>query len=122
MIPIAWGLALLQSLSAIPVGHSGPLSARDDPSFEWTALGDSYASGVGSGDLIEIGQCLRFTQAYPQQMNESPGGGQMPGTPQSRILNNPVCSGAHTSDVIAQQFRDKDGLRNPRYGVSLPLR
>jgi hypothetical protein len=31
-----------------------------DLSFEWTAIGDSYASGVGSTNYVEGLRCLRY--------------------------------------------------------------
>ena len=34
------------------------------PSFEWTAWGDSYASGVGTGNYIDGRRCLRYEEAY----------------------------------------------------------
>jgi hypothetical protein len=36
------------------------------PSFEWTAWGDSYASGVGSGNHVYERRCLCYDGAYPE--------------------------------------------------------
>ena len=41
------------------------LAIREDNKFEWTALGDSFASGVGSTNYIDGRRCLRYDQGYP---------------------------------------------------------
>ncbi|KAI1346125.1 SGNH hydrolase-type esterase domain-containing protein [Xylaria sp. FL0043] len=81
--------------------------------FEWTALGDSYASGVGSGNYVSNSyRCLRYDHAYPVVMN---GDSRLPG---DHVFNNVVCSGSQTSDVNNYQFYDKDtsGKPNFQYG------
>jgi len=50
-------LALLQGALARP-NHL--LTTRGDKKFEWTALGDSYASGVGSTNYVDGRRCLRY--------------------------------------------------------------
>ena len=45
------------------------LFAADDIKFSLTALGGSYASGVGSGNYIRDSEkCLRYDQGYPQKV------------------------------------------------------
>ena len=78
---------------------------KRSPSFEWTAWGDSYASGVGSGNYINGRRCLRFQQAYP---------GLISGDPERLLpvsggkFNNVVCSGSHASDIENYQFYEED--------------
>lgn len=71
--------------------------------FEWTALGDSYASGVGSLTYVDGKRCLRYDLAYPVQMNADP-----TLSPPESIFNNVVCSGSSTADVTAYQFYYED--------------
>jgi lysophospholipase L1-like esterase len=62
----------------------------------YVALGDSYASGVGSGSYTsESGWCLRSTKAYPQLWTN----GHAPSS--FRFV---ACSGAKTTDVNANQL------------------
>ena len=108
-------LATLPSALAWPASIAG----RDDGKFEWTALGDSYASGVGSGKYSGGQGCLRYDHAYPVQLDSDPNF-----SPGDHIFNNVVCSGAHSKDVELYQFYDKDtsGKPTPDYGMtSKPL-
>jgi hypothetical protein len=94
------------SLYFLPAEQFNP---RDDfletrsPSFEWTAWGDSYASGVGAGRYLGGRRCLRYEEAYPIWINDDPdkllegSGGK---------FNNVVCSGAKASEVEEFQFYD----------------
>ena len=62
----------------------------------YVALGDSYASGVGSGSYTsESGSCLRSTLAYPQLWTN----GHAPSS-----FKFVACSGAKTTDVNANQL------------------
>ena len=72
------------------------------PAFEWTAWGDSHASGVGTGDYIDGRRCLRYNGAYPLliQDNLLPGSGGK--------LNNVVCSEAKAEEVEEFQFYTTD--------------
>lgn len=89
--------------------------ARDEP-YQWTALGDSYASGVGAGHMDDGSQrCMRFSEAYPRLMQED---GRMIGGA-DRTLNNVVCSGAQTQDVLDQQFYDE--VHNPPWNDPVQL-
>lgn len=74
------------------------------PDFEWTAWGDSYASGVGSGDY-DGRRCLRYNQAYPVLMQDDPDK-LLPGS--GGKLNNVACSGAKADEVNAYQFYTDD--------------
>ncbi|TGO09784.1 hypothetical protein BTUL_0154g00070 [Botrytis tulipae] len=63
--------------------ESAPLEKRTTP-FEWTAWGDSYASGVGTGDYLDGRRCLRHNGAYPELIHHGSGSGVQ--------LNNVVCT------------------------------
>ncbi|KAF2808927.1 uncharacterized protein BDZ99DRAFT_444813 [Mytilinidion resinicola] len=105
-------LYLLQLVSSLPHAPS-ILSPRGDV-VEWTALGDSYASGVGSGEYgANSYRCLRYDQAYPVQLN-----GADLELGDNWKFNNVVCSGSSSADVEAYQFYDKDtsGQPNRQYG------
>lgn len=97
---------LANSITALPTevpSHSNRIFARADK-YEWTALGDSYASGVGAGVMDPNSQrCMRFSDAYPKVINVD---SRMYGSP-DRVFNNVVCSGAQTKDINAQQFYDQ---------------
>jgi hypothetical protein len=100
------------SVYALPAEQ---LNSRDNflrtrsPSFEWTAWGDSYASGVGAGRYLDGRRCLRYEEAYPIWINDDPdhllegSGGK---------FNNVVCSGAKAEEVEEFQFYNTQ----PDYG------
>lgn len=58
-------------LALLPCSIASPhlLTTRGDNKFEWTALGDSYASGVGSTEYVDGRRCLRYDQAWPVLLN-----------------------------------------------------
>jgi lysophospholipase L1-like esterase len=61
----------------------------------YTALGDSYSSGVGTRSFYsESGSCKRSPLAYPAKVAAAKG----------LTLTFAACSGAKTSDVIANQL------------------
>ena len=103
---------ILQSAIASPTS----LVHFEPKGLEWTALGDSYASGVGSTTYLQGRRCLRYDQAYPMQMN----GDDNLGNTKDHLFNNVVCSGAHASDIEAYQFYDEDRRNQPnwQYGMS----
>ena len=73
---------------------SAPASAA--PGDNYVALGDSYSSGVGSGDYTsESGDCDRSPNAYSALWAAD-------NTPASYV--SVACSGATTSDVIDSQL------------------
>ena len=75
------------------------------PSFEWTAWGDSYASGVGTGKYLGGRRCLRYEEAYPIWIQDDVDS-QLPG--KGGKLNNVVCSGAKTEEIEEFQFYTAD--------------
>jgi lysophospholipase L1-like esterase len=80
--------AVLALLVGIPPANAAAVN--------YVALGDSYASGVGSGSYTsESGSCLRSTKAYPQLWTN----GHAPSS--FRFV---ACSGAKTTDVNANQL------------------
>lgn len=95
------------------------LVGGDMKSLEWTALGDSYAAGVGSGDYVDGRRCLRFSEAYPVIMNNNPDWTK-PGGPSALLegthkLNNVVCSGAEIQDIIDYQLLDEPASTAPNF-------
>ena len=99
-------LALILKLlpSSVPFARNDHRSLPlNDTLTEWTALGDSYAVGVGTGIDLGWGRCLRFSDSYAELMFHSDSSKLLAAQPQ-RILNFPACSGATTSDILAHQF------------------
>lgn len=76
---------------------AGPLTpAHATAGVNYVALGDSYASGVGSGSYISSsGSCLRSTKSATALWAAA-------NSPAS--YNSVACSGAKTSDVINNQL------------------
>jgi hypothetical protein len=110
------------ALSALSGAFASPLVTRIETikhllgrdNFEWTALGDSYASGVGGGEYIKDSyRCLRYDHAYPVVMN---GDSRLPSG--DHKFNNVVCSGSNSTEVNLYQFMDKDtsGVPSSQYG------
>ncbi|KAK7947992.1 esterase family protein [Apiospora aurea] len=81
-----------------------------DP-FEWTALGDSYSSGVGADTYTSNSyRCLRYDHAYPVLMNSD---GRLPkGYHQ---FNNVVCSGASSKEIEDYQLYDENTFAEPSF-------
>jgi lysophospholipase L1-like esterase len=75
----------------------------DGQIVEWTAMGDSYASGVGAGPQPpdDTNRCLRFPDAYPVVV-------QAELKPVPSKFNNVACSGN-----TFKQIRDKELLDKP---------
>ena len=101
---------LLQSCLALPSSKNEPRinNNANAQKFEWTAIGDSYASGVGTVKYVDGRRCLRYDQAYPNLLNDedlSPG--------LERELHNVVCSGAEAEDIENYQFYDEDHTNQP---------
>ena len=96
-----------------------PFALADLPpgkNFWWTALGDSYASGVGADYYIGGQRCLRYAQAYPQRIQKYTDLGNS--NMVKRAFQNCVCSGAEIPDVEKYQLLDKDtsAIPNAQYG------
>ena len=73
-----------------------PATPASAAAVNYVALGDSYASGVGSGSYIaSSGNCLRSTLAYSQLWANAH-------SPSSYV--SVACSGAKTTDVSASQL------------------
>lgn len=109
-------LVALSGVTASPVADKVAtikhLLGRDV--FEWTALGDSYSSGVGAeGYVSNSYRCLRYDHAYPVLMN---GDSRLPEG--DHQFNNVVCSGSNTTEVAAYQFFEEDtwGVPGWQYG------
>lgn len=104
-------LALLTSL--IAGINSLAIQPRAD-TLEWTALGDSYASGVGSTDYVDGRRCLRYNESYAVQLNNDQGL-----STGDHIFNNVPCSGALSSEIADWQLLDEPKGSGPswQYGM-----
>ena len=105
---------LLLTLIPCAIARPNLFATRGDKKFEWTALGDSYASGVGSTNYVDGRRCLRYDQAWPVLLN----GDDKLGTG-SYIFNNVACSGSHYSDIEDYQFYDEDKTNQPNWQFSM---
>jgi lysophospholipase L1-like esterase len=86
----------LVSISAFVLAAVVGMPIAQAAGANYVALGDSYASGVGSGSYTsDSGSCLRSTLAYPQLWANSH-------APAS--FKFVACSGAKTTDVNANQL------------------
>jgi len=89
---LSFGIAAITTAAAAALAGSA-LTANASTTVHYVALGDSYASGVGTG--TDSGSCGQSSQAYPALW---------------AAANNPAsfsfeaCSGATTLDVIANQL------------------
>lgn len=97
-MPILSVLTLL-----VLTAHASVLHRRDGP-LEWAALGDSYASGVGSERYIDGRRCLRYDQSYPRQLDADP---RFVPDGEVSIFQNCACSGSESVDVSAWQLSDQ---------------
>lgn len=89
-------LALLLSLPVCTLALSLPIYSSSFPSITtYTALGDSYASGNGAGNVTHP-LCGQFSSAYPIQLAKSIGPVR---------FHSVACGGASTASVIWDQFR-----------------
>ncbi|MCA2211907.1 SGNH/GDSL hydrolase family protein [Jidongwangia harbinensis] len=81
---------------------TGPAAAAPSATVDYVALGDSYASGVGSGP--ETGECRVTEYAYPALWAAT--------EPTAVKLTQKACSGASSADVLADLVRTPDAT-NP---------
>ena len=84
---------------------------------EWTAMGDSYASGIGAGSLPQDPDpdlCFRCSNAYPKIMQSGQGSLQ----PNPEKFNFVACSGAKFDEILAQQIWPHDRPGRPAWGES----
>ena len=106
-------LASGQTLSLLTPNFT---SVPDDITiFEWTAMGDSYASGIGAGALPQTpdpDKCFRCSNAYPELLQSGPGSLQ----PIPERFNFVACSGAKTSEIIDHQLSIQDRPGRPAWG------
>lgn len=101
-------------LSPYGLGELGRRDAGGIP--EWTAMGDSYASGVGAGPQPpeDTNRCFRFPYAYPVVM-------QAEFIPAPSTFNNVACSGNTFTQIKEKELLDApedDGNygRRPAWG------
>lgn len=93
--------------------------------LEWTALGDSYASGVGTTKYVDGRRCLRYDESYPQLLNFNPYWtvpGETPVFPKGpHMINYVPCSGATAKDVVDWQLLDEptSGKPDVSFGKSI---
>lgn len=78
------------------------LGKRDGQVPEWTAMGDSYASGVGAGPqpADDTNRCFRFPNAYPVVL-------QAKLEPNPSKFNNVACSGNTFKQIRENELLDK---------------
>jgi lysophospholipase L1-like esterase len=87
------GAALLALVAFGSVLAAAAPAATGD---NYTALGDSYSSGVGTGSYTLDAACKRSVYAYPYLYTQ-----KHPGTSLSFV----ACSGAKTADLLATQVQ-----------------
>ena len=95
MFRISRPLAAAVSVSAVALAIAIPSAAQ---AVDYTALGDSYSSGVGAGSYDLDSSCMRTSNAYPAKVAAATG----------FTLSFTACSGATTTDVIANQLGPLD--------------
>ncbi|MFD7612157.1 SGNH/GDSL hydrolase family protein [Streptomyces sp. NPDC059828] len=92
----AFSSSLLLGAVLALTGAGQAQAAQSAAAVDYVALGDSYSSGVGAGAYIgSSGNCLRTNRAYPALWAAAH-------SPSSFAFT--ACSGARTSDVIANQL------------------
>jgi lysophospholipase L1-like esterase len=89
------GLAALATAVLVPVGFGSDASpASAEAAERYVALGDSYASGTGTGTTADDAPCRRSASAYPALL-----AAERPAAESVFV----ACSGAATADVLAEQ-------------------
>ena len=74
---------------------------------KWASIGDSYASGLGSGARIDYG-CSRYSSGYAMLLMNDPRIGAKANV---TAFQNLACSGTKTSDILSKQVpKLQDGL------------
>ena len=84
---------------------------------EWTAMGDSYAAGIGAGALPQEpdpDHCFRSGNSYPRIMQSGPGSLQ----PNPGRFNFVACSGAKFDEIGTWQLLDRALRGRPVWGNS----
>lgn len=78
-----------------------PFPPRNPPKI-YAAIGDSWASGMGAGDVLDV-RCARFSDSYPEQFNRHSE------TKASKKFQDLTCAGASLEEVSRQvQYIDPD--------------
>lgn len=92
----------LPQLRAVDAPRSLEIRAENRAIHEWTAMGDSYASGVGAGPqpADDTNRCFRFPHAYPPIMQSGDGSIQ----PNPEKFNNVACSGNTFQQILQKEF------------------
>ncbi len=75
---------------------------------KWVAVGDSYAAGIGAGEIRSeagAGSCSRYDLSYPSLMNED----ERLGPSGERNFRHLACSGATSEEVLEKQVKDLEG-------------
>lgn len=88
------------------------------PVAEWTAIGDSYASGIRArpqDPIDSFAGCFRFPLAYPPIIQSGPQFFQ----PNPFKFNNVACSGNKFQQILDKYFLDEPKL-DGRYGTRPP--
>lgn len=103
-------LASVQSLDLLSPSSSFVPNAIT----EWTAMGDSYASGIGAGALPQDdpNHCFRCSNAYPELVQSGQGSLQ----PNPEKFNFVACSGAKFSEILDWQTNNFDRPGRPSWG------
>ncbi|WP_205323622.1 SGNH/GDSL hydrolase family protein [Glycomyces sp. YM15] len=96
MIPARLAAAALAATAAFALAPAAAAQAKMDLT-RYVALGDSYASGTGTGDYFDE-ECLRSDRAYPQLLADGLGA----------ELTFEACSGATTADLHSEQLGSLD--------------
>ena len=85
---------------------AGAAKAFNAEIYEWTAMGDSYAAGIGAGaEYPRYGlrdKCFRFNQSYPQLLQ------QQSLIPKPQILNFEACCGNTFQEIIDNQLNPRE--------------
>ena len=87
------------SVSAAALAFGVPSAAQ---AVNYTALGDSFSSGVGAGSYDLSSSCSRTSNAYPARVAAATG----------FSLSFTACSGATTTDVAANQLGPLNAATN----------
>ena len=84
---------------------------------EWTAMGDSYAAGIGAGALPQgpdPDNCFRCGRSYPSIIQSGPGSLQ----PNPGRFNFVACSGAKFDEIGTYQLLNRAFPGRPAWGNS----
>ena len=104
--------AIPQGLVPATFGLSPRLSSTPVYFNEWTAMGDSYAAGVGAGTglpFFRFDTCYRYDGAYPYVLNQNL-------QPPAETFNFVACSGETFPKIIQNQLIDQASYTRPAWG------